>query len=112
MTTAEGTTSKLHWYDHIFINSNWFALTLRSQVLAGLVVPLLVQGYVGEAQKGSYYGTIRLWALMVALLMQAFWGLLSDHLSSKWGRRRPPIGRVSVFPEGKQAGGPCYGIRG
>ena len=34
---------KLHWYDHIFINSNWFALTLRSQVLAGLIVPLLVQ---------------------------------------------------------------------
>lgn len=82
---------KLHWYQYIFINSNWFALTLRSQVLAGLIIPLLVQGFVGEAHKGSYYGTIRLWALMVALLMQALFGLLSDHSRSKWGRRRPFI---------------------
>lgn len=89
--TAETTPRKLHWYDHIFINSYWFALTLRSQVLAGLMVPLLVQNYVGEAQKGSYYGTIRLWGLMVALLMQALFGLLSDNSRSKWGRRRPFI---------------------
>ncbi|MCS7010698.1 MAG: hypothetical protein NZL98_04965, partial [Anaerolineales bacterium] len=82
---------KLHWYDYLFINSNWFALTLRSQVLAGLLVPLLVQRFVGEAQKGTYYGTIRLWALMVALLMQAFFGLLSDHARFSWGRRRPFI---------------------
>lgn len=88
---AEITERKVHWYEHIFLNSNWFALTLRSQVLAGLIVPLLVQGYVGEAQKGSYYGTIRLWALMVALLMQALFGLLSDHSRLKWGRRRPFI---------------------
>ena len=83
--------TRLHWYDYLFINSNWFALTLRSQVLAGLVVPLLVQGYVGDAQKGAYYGTIRLWALMMALLMQSLFGLLSDHSRSKWGRRRPFI---------------------
>jgi MFS family permease len=88
---AETTSRKLIWYDYIFLNANWFSLTLRSQVLAGLVVPLLVQGFVGDAQKGTYYGTIRLWALMIALMMQAFWGLLSDHSQLKWGRRRPFI---------------------
>lgn len=87
MTTANA-QHKLHWYDHLFVNINWFALTLRSQVLAGLVVPLLVQTFVGEARKGSYFGTIRLWALMVALLTQALFGLLSDHFRSRWGRRR------------------------
>ena len=89
--TAETAPRQLRWYDHIFININWFSLTLRTQVLAGLIVPLLVQGFVGEAQKGSYFGTIRLWALMVALLAQAMFGLLSDHSRSKWGRRRPFI---------------------
>lgn len=91
--TARTLTSErpLRWVDYIFINSNWFALTLRSQVLAGLVVPLLVQQFMGEAQKGAYYGTIRLWALMLALLSQAFWGLLSDHTRLRWGRRRPFI---------------------
>ena len=33
---AETAAPKLHWYHYILINSNWFALTLRSQVLAGL----------------------------------------------------------------------------
>ena len=33
--TAETAPHKLHWYDYLFLNSNWFALTLRSQVLAG-----------------------------------------------------------------------------
>lgn len=94
MATATVTVNypqKVHWYDHILININWFSLTLRAQVLTGLLVPLLVQNFVGEAQKGTYYGTIRLWALMVALLSQALMGLLSDRLRSKFGRRRPFI---------------------
>lgn len=82
---------KMRWYDHLFININWFSLTLRSQVTAGLLVPLFVQGFVGEAQKGAYFGTIRLWALMIALLAQAAFGLLSDRSRSRWGRRRPFI---------------------
>jgi MFS family permease len=81
----------LHWYDYLFLNANWFGLTLRSQVLAGLVVPLLVQQFVGEDQKGAYFGTIRLWGLMSALLLQALFGIVSDHSRSKWGRRRPFI---------------------
>lgn len=81
----------LRWYDYLPININWFAVTLRSQVLAGLVVPLLVQDFVGEAQKGTYFGTLRLWGLMVALLAQALFGLLSDRSRLKWGRRRPFI---------------------
>ncbi|MBN2503022.1 MAG: MFS transporter [Anaerolineales bacterium] len=78
------------WHDYITISINWFALTVRSQGLV-LIVPLLVQQFVGEEQKGTYFGIIRLWALMVALLVQAFMGLLSDRSTSRWGRRRPFI---------------------
>ena len=88
---AETAPRRLRWFDHIFININWFSLTLRAQVLGGLLVPLLVQNFVGEAQKGSYFGAIRLWALMAALLAQAMFGLLSDRSRSRWGRRRPFI---------------------
>ena len=80
--TAETASRKLHWYDHLFINVNWFSLTMRTQVLSGLLVPLLVLKFVGEAQKGAYFGTIRLWSLLVALIMQAFFGLLSDRSGS------------------------------
>lgn len=80
-----------HWYDAITINSYWFALTARAQVLSALIVPLLVQQFVGEESKGAYLGTIRLWSLMAALVVQALMGLLSDRSRHPWGRRRPFI---------------------
>ncbi len=80
----------LLWYDYITFNIYFLGLTFLSQT-NGLIAPLLVSQFVGEAQKGSYYGTLRLWTLMVAVLTQAFWGLLSDRSRLPWGRRRPFI---------------------
>lgn len=90
------------WYDYLTINIYWFALTTRAQVLTPLIIPLLVQRFVGEDVKGAYVGNIRLWALMVAVLVQAFMGLLSDGSMLRWGRRRPfivmgTLGELAVF---------------
>jgi len=79
------------WYDYITTNIYFLGLSTNSQIMTPLVVPLLVQQFAGEAQKGTFYGTQRLWGLMVALLAQAFWGLLSDRSTLRWGRRRPFI---------------------
>lgn len=92
----------LRWYDYITFNAFWFALTARSQVLTPLVIPLLVQGFVGEETKGAYLGIIRLWALMAAILTQALMGMLSDRSVSRWGRRRPfmlagALGEMLIF---------------
>ena len=92
----------IRWYDYITINANWFALTARSQVLTPLVIPLLVQQFVGEASKGTYVGVIRLWALMVAVLAQSFMGMISDRSTFRLGRRRPfilvgTLGEIVVF---------------
>ncbi len=81
----------IRWYDYITINIYYFALTTRSQILAPLVLPLLIQQFMGDELKGTYYGNIRLWALMVAVLSQALFGLLSDRNTSRFGRRRPYI---------------------
>ena len=86
-----GSRRALRWYDYITVNINWFALTTRSQVLTALLLPLLVQRFIGEASKGEAVGTLRLWGLMVALLIQALMGIFSDRLRSRWGRRRPFI---------------------
>ncbi len=80
-----------HWYDYISINIYYLGLSTLSQTMAPLVVPLLVQQFVGEQQKATLYGAIRLWGLMVALLAQALWGMLSDRSTSRFGRRRPFI---------------------
>jgi MFS family permease len=92
---------KIRWYDYITINIYYFAITARSQTL-GLIVPLLVQDFVGEEVKGTALGNIRLWGLMTALLFQALAGILSDRNTSRFGRRRPfiligAISEVIVF---------------
>lgn len=88
---------KPRWYEYLTINIYWFALTARSQVLTPLILPVLVQRFVGESVKGTYVGQMRLWSLMVALLMQALMGLLSDRSTLPWGRRRPFIAVGTVL---------------
>lgn len=83
-------TRLIRWYDYITFNVYFFGLTTLSQTM-GLVTPLLVQQFVGETQKATYYGTFRLFTLMVALLAQALMGFLSDRSRISWGRRRPFI---------------------
>lgn len=92
----------LRWYDKFTINIYWFALNARSQTLSPLVIPLLVQRFVGEELKGSALGNIRLWALMTAVLVQALMGILSDRSTFRLGRRRPfiligTLGEIIVF---------------
>lgn len=92
----------IRWYHYITYNIYWFALTSRSQVLTPLIIPLLIQRFVGEAAKGELLGNMRLWSLMVAVLIQALMGLLSDQSTSKFGRRRPfialgTIGEIIIY---------------
>jgi MFS family permease len=91
MVKAHTMEKNLRWFDYITMNSHWFGLTTRNNVLTTLTVPLLVQQFVGEANKGAALGNLRLWALMAALLIQALFGLISDRSKSKFGRRRPFI---------------------
>ncbi|TLN20450.1 hypothetical protein FDZ74_05495, partial [bacterium] len=81
----------IRWYDYLTFNAYWLGLSALSNTMTPLVVPLLVQQFVGEQLKGTYYGKLRLWTLMVAILVQALMGMLSDRSSSRWGRRRPFI---------------------
>ena len=81
---------RLHWYDYITINIYWLGLTTVSQS-NGLIIPLLVQQFVGLEQQGTAFGRLRLYTLMVALLVQALMGMLSDRSTLRWGRRRPFI---------------------
>jgi MFS family permease len=81
---------RLFWYDYITINIYWFGLTAVSQA-NGLIQPLLIQRFASPEQQGTFYGNMRLYSLMVALLVQALAGMLSDRSMTKWGRRRPYI---------------------
>lgn len=84
------------WYDYITINIYYLGLTTLSQT-NGLVFPLLVQQFVGESGKATFFGTLRLWTLMVALLVQSAMGIVSDNSRLRWGRRRPYILTGTLF---------------
>jgi MFS family permease len=86
----------IRWYDYITVNIYFLGLSTLSQTNA-LVFPLLIQGFVGDQAKGSYLGSLRLWTLMVALLMQALMGMFSDRSTLRWGRRRPYIFTGTIF---------------
>ncbi len=81
----------LRWYDLITLNIYFTGLTALSQTMTPLVLPLLVQRFVGGAAQGQFYGSLRLWGLMTAVLVQAVAGTLSDRSRLRWGRRRPFI---------------------
>jgi len=81
---------RLRWHDYITTNIYWLGLmtVLQSN---GLIVPLLVQKFVGPEQQATAFGRLRLYTLMVALLVQTLIGILSDRSTLQWGRRRPFI---------------------
>jgi MFS family permease len=81
---------QLRWYDCVTINIYWLGLTTVSQS-NGLIVPLLVQRFVGVERQATAFGQLRLYSLMTALLIQALAGMLSDRSTLRWGRRRPFI---------------------
>lgn len=81
----------IHWYDYITTNIYWLGQSVYAQTLTPLVFPLLVQQFIGEEAKGTFLGSLRLWTLMAALLVQALAGMLSDRSTLPWGRRRPFI---------------------
>ncbi|MCD4739184.1 MAG: MFS transporter [Anaerolineae bacterium] len=90
---------ELRWYDFITINAHHLGISVLNQTMLPLVLPLLVQQFVGRAAQGAYFGRLRLGGLMVGLLTQAVMGLLSDHCRARWGRRRPFIlgGTLTIF---------------
>jgi MFS family permease len=51
----------------------------------------MIQRFVPPEQQGTFYGNMRLYSLMVALLVQALAGMLSDRSMARWGKRRPYI---------------------
>lgn len=87
----------LHWFDYLSVNVYFLGLTSLNQALVSLILPLLIQQFVGVNRQGTYMGRIRLWGLMLALLSQALWGMLSDRNRSPWGRRRPFIFVATFF---------------
>lgn len=77
--------------DLIWLNIYWLGLNMYAGSLTPMILPMLVQQFVGGESKSTFYGALRAAGLVVAILVQPAAGLLSDRSTSRWGRRRPYI---------------------
>jgi MFS family permease len=84
-------TRKLRGIDYFTINAYWLGMAFVAVSLTPVIMPYLVQLFVPEALKNTYYGGLRTAGLIVAILVQPLAGMLSDRSTLRWGRRRPFI---------------------
>ena len=73
----------------VVLSIYWIALGALWQGLHTLILPDLVLQLVGPAWKGTAIAVVKDAGLVLATAWQPIIGALSDHTSSRWGRRRP-----------------------
>lgn len=85
--------------DYLKITILGLGLTALSQSLHGIILPLRVLDFVGEAEKNTALGALTFTGLVIAMLAQPVAGAVSDATSSRWGRRKPYVlgGGVAVL---------------
>ena len=82
---------RLHWYDFISINLFWLGLNIRNNAVGAIFMPFLVDLFVAASIRNSALGFLRAAGLVIAMLAQPVFGILSDRNTSRFGRRRPYI---------------------
>lgn len=73
----------------VILSLYWVAIGYLWQGLHTLILPDLVLHLVGPAWKGTALALVKDAGLLLATAWQPIVGALSDHTSSRWGRRRP-----------------------
>jgi len=82
---------RLRRWDFLTINIYWLGLNVSTGSQGTYILPWLVLLLVGEGMKNTALGFLSSAGLVVAILIQAAAGLLSDRSTARWGRRRPFI---------------------
>ena len=83
--------SRLGGAGYLKITILGLGLTALSQSLHGIILPLRVLDFVGEAEKNTALGALTFTGLVLAMLSQPIASAFSDSTTSRWGRRKPYI---------------------
>jgi MFS family permease len=83
--------NRLRWYDYITINLFWLGLNLRNTAVGTIIMPYLVDLFAPEGVRNTAFTALRASGMLIALVAQPAFGLVSDRSTSRFGRRRPYI---------------------
>lgn len=75
----------------VLLSVYWVAIGFLWQGLHTLILPDILIHIVNPAYKGTALGFLQNAGLILAMVWQPVIGAISDHTSSRWGRRRPYI---------------------
>src|SRR5688572_1560172 len=75
--------------DQFFVSCMWLAYNVQWGALLAVVLPAQIQAMVGSAAKEQTLGAIAPAGAVVALILPAVSGAISDRSRSRFGRRRP-----------------------
>jgi len=75
----------------LLLNSAWIGTSFMWNSLHPLILPAMLLKFVPDAQKNTTLGILLFSGLTIAIFVQPFSGYLSDHWTSRWGRRRPLV---------------------
>jgi MFS family permease len=73
----------------LILNANWVGISFMWNALHPIILPAVLLTLVPAAQKNTYLGLITFVGLLVAIVVQPIAGAMSDHWTSRFGRRRP-----------------------
>ena len=82
---------RLRWIDFISFNLFWLGLNIRNNAVQSIFLPYQVDAFAEESIRNSALGIARAAGLIIAMLAQPVFGILSDRNTSRFGRRRPYI---------------------
>lgn len=82
------------------ISALGFGFTALATSFTAVVLPARILEIAPPGSKNSYLGVLTFVGLMIAMAVQPMAGAFSDHVRTRWGRRRPLIivGAIATVP--------------